>query len=81
MTTRQTPDAVRELTTEERNAIRSLQRLAKRWPPSLWLFSGAGSLCVMLTGEDGKKMMTAGDGIDPDYSVATINIPNDGGDW
>lgn len=37
----------RELTEEEDAAIRSLRRLAKRWPASLKLFGWSGSLYVM----------------------------------
>lgn len=33
-------------TPEELRAIRSLQRLARKWPPSLWLFSASGALRV-----------------------------------
>lgn len=56
-------------------AIRSLSRLAKRWPRSLKLFSAAGSLHVIKTADD-----------DPDSrlsysrSVPISGIPNDGGD-
>jgi hypothetical protein len=39
-----TPEDI-PLTDEERKAIASLERLAKRWPQSLKLFSRSGSLC------------------------------------
>jgi hypothetical protein len=68
-------------TGEEARAIRALKRLAKRWPSSLWLFSASGSLCVMRSGEDGKHVHTAEYGIDPRYSLDTIDISSDGGDW
>ena len=63
-----------DLTKEERNAIAALERLAKRWPPSLMLFSWAGTLCVMPAGRL--------PGPDPEGAIlATIQgIPNDGGD-
>jgi hypothetical protein len=73
-----------EPTAEERRAIATLQRLAKRWPKSLWLFSGAGSLCVMRNRQDGSRAVVEDmedGGVDPDYCLTTINIPNDGGDW
>jgi len=74
-----------EATPEEERAIKSLQRLAKRWPASLWLFSASGALCVMQADENGEARKGGGaqsaDGMDPDYCLATINIPNDGGDW
>ena len=70
------------LTKDENNAIRALQRVAKRWPDTLWLFSGSGTLHVMRAGEDGGAVMTANfGGVDPDYCVTTIDIVNDGGDW
>lgn len=68
-------------TADERAAIATLKRLAKRWPKSLWLFSGSGSLCVMRSLQDGSRAHLPGDGMDPDYCLATIDIPNDGGDW
>jgi len=58
------------LTKEEQKAIKSLQRLANKWPDTLELFSWSGSLHVF------KKD-------DQDYSlvVGSINgIDNGGGD-
>lgn len=69
------------LSPEERKAITSLRRLAKRWPDTLWLFSGAGAVAVMRRREDGEKAMTETGAFDPAYIVATVDIPNDGGDW
>jgi len=71
-----------DLTQEELASIRSLKRLAKKWPKSLWLFSGSGSLWVMKYKSDGSPGMTPSGGVDPDFSVDVIaGIPNDGGDW
>jgi hypothetical protein len=75
------PDAKAMLTDEERRAIASLKRLAKRWPESLWLFSGSGMLCVMRAGPNGEHVHTANGGIDPNFHLDTIDISNDGGDW
>ena len=73
---------MRDLTKEELNAINSLQRLAKRWPKSLWLFSASGSLKVMMYDEDGKRYMRNREDMDHGAIAATIvGIPNDGGDW
>ncbi len=76
------------LTAEEKQAIAALQRLAKSWPKSLWLFSAAGTLNVMKTNEAGeraRKMEHWGgqpaEGLDPDYIVASVAISNDGGDF
>jgi hypothetical protein len=73
------------LTDEERAAIRALKKLTRRWPKTLWLFSASGTLHVMRCDADGKRAVTdstMGDGgVDPDYSVTTVKIPNDGGDW
>jgi len=70
-----------DLTPNEQRAISALKRLAKRWPPSLWLFSN-GSLYVLKTDENGGKAHVRGGGIDPDYVVADIDgIASDGGDW
>ena len=70
---------------DEKRAIASLNRVAKKWPKSLWLFSASGTLWVMKCGADGKPVMTPtriGDGgTDPAYCITKIDIPNDGGDW
>lgn len=71
----------KSLTKEEMQAISALQKLAKKWPKSLWLFSGSGSLNVMRSGKDGKPVYKNTGGVDPDYSIDIIDIPNDGGDW
>lgn len=70
-----------EPTSEEQKAIRALKRLARTWPKSLWLFSASGTLCVMRSRQDGNHHTTPDGGIDPDYVLESINIPNDGGDW
>ena len=70
-----------ELTRAERNAISSLERLAKRWPETLWLFSASGSLLVMRNDECGGHAHTTDGTVDQNYILATINIPNDGGDF
>ena len=69
------------LTEKEKAAIRALDSLAKKWPKTLWLFSASGSLKVMRCGPNGEQMVGEFGGMDDDYVVATINIPNDGGDW
>lgn len=69
-------------TPEEAKAIASLKRIAKKWPKTLWLFSASGSLNVMRCGPDGEHVMNKSNGgVDQDYSLDTINIPNSGGDW
>lgn len=73
------PDEV-PLTREERLAIATLHRLAKRWPKSLWLYSASGTLNVMRLDEDGREAM-CGEGVDSAYVVDEIDIHNEGGDW
>jgi len=68
------------LTVNERKAIEALHRVAEMWPRSLWLFSANGSLCVMKCNKDGEHAMS-GEGVDQNFKVDRINIPNDGGDW
>jgi len=75
-------EKVEPLTDEEILAIRALQRLAKRWPATLRLFSWSGSLVVQkppaLIGE---AYGEAFDGHERYYEVPTIHgIWNDGGD-
>ncbi len=70
------------MTKKELNAVRTLQRLVKRWPESLWIFAAGSDLTVMRYGDDGRRMMTESGGVDPDYIVQSIDgIPCDGGDW
>jgi len=58
------------LTVKEQKAIKSLERLAKKWPISLQLFSWSGSLCIL------KKDSSGGDC----YVAGISGIRNDGGD-
>lgn len=80
------PSFMSDLTDDESKAVSALKRVAAKWPRSLWLFSASGTLHVMKCNKDGDRVMMpnhgiAGGGVDPDYSVDTIDIPNDGGDW
>lgn len=65
----------------EKAALAALRRLAGSWPKTLWLWSASGTLCVMRTLPDGSRAMLDNGGVDPAYTVETIDIPNDGGDW
>lgn len=68
----------RELTDEEAKAIRSLERLAKKWPKSLMLFSWSGALHVM---DHATVFDISGGTGHHEASITTISgIPNDGGD-
>lgn len=63
-----------ELTLEEQKAISSMQRLAKKWPTSLKLFSWNGSLTVFKEGNDetcvvGHISGIRNDGGDPDEGI------------
>ena len=58
------------ITPEEAAAIRSLKRLAKKWPESIRIFSAAGTLIVTKANSHGIQA-----------AVAFVEgIPNDGGD-
>lgn len=79
-----------ELTKEEKSAIASLKRVARKWPNSLWLFSASGSLNVMKKHADGEKAVHGDNtplkygcyaGMDQEYVIDSIDIENDGGDW
>lgn len=71
MTERRGPSV---FTPDEEAAIRSLERLAKRWPQSLTLFSWSGSLTVVKSDDMGN------DGFHSDRTHTIFGIPNDGGD-
>jgi len=70
------------LTLEEKMAIALLEKAARHWPESLWLFSASGSLLVMKK-KDGERVMLPGLGgaIDQSWEIACIDIENDGGDF
>lgn len=70
-----------DLTPVELSAVAELQELAKRWPKGLWLYSGSGTLWVMQSPGGEAKHHENGISVDPAFTVASINIPNDGGDW
>jgi hypothetical protein len=71
-----------KITKEEKNAINTLQKLAKKWPSSLWLFSASGCLCVMKKKDNGERaILPDGLSMDQDYCINTIDIENEGGDW
>lgn len=69
------------LSAAEKKAIADMKALARRWPKSLWLFSANGTLHVMRSGPRGEHIHTDDDGVDPDYAITSVEIPNDGGDW
>jgi hypothetical protein len=70
-----------DLTDEERRAIDSLMRLARRWPDTLGLFSWSGALRVT---DRSPEVLDAIDGGEGDVrtidGLVAIPIPNDGGD-
>jgi hypothetical protein len=69
-----------EFTSEELAAIRSLKRLARKWPKTLTLLSMDGCLYVIRTADLG-TVETSPDGA-PDVPIVQIDgIPNDGGGW
>jgi hypothetical protein len=70
-----------ELSADEVRAVKRLRKLAKEWPDTLWLFSASGILNVMRKGADGEQAHLKGSGVNPDFIVDVIDIPNDGGDW
>lgn len=72
-----------ETTIEERQAIAALKRLAKRWPDTLWLFSGGQQgAAIMKLGPNGERVTTGiGEGFDSEYVVDQVNLPVEGGDW
>jgi hypothetical protein len=69
-----------EFTAEELAAIRSLERLGRKWPKTLALMSMNGTLLVIHTSDRSRVAETfAGDG--EMLSASIPGITNDGGDW
>jgi hypothetical protein len=75
---------VTDLTSEERNAIAALERLAKRWPQTLKLISMDGNLHIVRAG-DPRADLQFGSAMGQERQEAIIadieGIPNDGGSW
>lgn len=69
------------LSNEERNAIASLRRLAKRWPRSLTLASMDGDLVVIRTGDPRFDDFDGADRTDAVIADDFHGIPNTGGGW
>ncbi len=67
-----------DLTGDEARAIASLQRLARRWPQTLTLFSWSGSL-VVFHSADMDAVADGGRGNDLILDDI-VGIPNGGGD-
>lgn len=61
-------------------AVKALQRLARRWPETLGLFSASGTLLVVRLEEDGSFPSPGRWGATRDTTITEIDIPNDGGD-
>lgn len=70
-----------ELTKEEQNAINTLNRLAKRWPKSLWIYAADGRLYIMRKDEDGTHVLDDRGGVLQEHIVDDVNIDSSGGDW
>lgn len=73
-------DDVNAVTPEEESAIKSLKRLARKWPKTLRLVSMGGQLHVVHTNDE---RMQSEDSIERGEAVIEDihGIPNDGGDW
>ena len=75
-----------QLTKEEEAVVRSFQRLARKWNKQskrLWLFSGAGSMYVMMgqSGNNPHPEMDDTGCVNQKNCIVEIPIHNDGGDW
>ena len=78
--TANTRRAQEELAGREQVAVRSLKRLAGRWPETLGLFAWSGTLMVIRL-RDGNWPLDARGAMDQGQIVATISgITTDGGD-
>jgi hypothetical protein len=69
------------LNAKEKAAIAALRRLESKWPDTLMIYAGTGSISVVKLREDGSVPMSGDGYLDPKSVVETITgIPNDGGD-
>lgn len=74
---------VEPLTREERLAVASLERLSRRWPKTLWIYAtgSPNGICLMKAMPDTSRPELPFGGVDRDYLIGFVKIPNDGGDW
>lgn len=70
-----------ELTKAEELAIELLNKAARHWPESLWIFAADNQLHVMKKDASGKIAMKSDGGVDQGFVLESINIEADGGDW
>lgn len=70
-----------ELTNEEEKWIKSLKRVCKKCPKTLWLFND-GTMTVMKYPEDRTARIGANGCVNQEYRVDSVpGIYSDGGDW
>jgi hypothetical protein len=70
------------LTKDERACITALERVAKKWPKTLWLFAGDGTwISILKSKPDGQHAILPSGSTDQNYVVGKVKIDNDGGDW
>ncbi len=77
---------IRELTLEEKKAIKKLRRALENWPKTIWLYVSDGTINIMSYDENGYSVETRYGGVDPDYVLDYISgckesFIIDGGGW
>jgi len=75
-----------KLTKKQIKQVKALQKLAKDWDDSIWIYAAAGTLYVMLEGgteqNPNPKLTKHGGGVNQANIIEAIdNIQSDGGDW
>jgi hypothetical protein len=71
-----------ELTHDESKAIRKLQKVARTFPKSLFIFVGNGSFHILKNNDDGSPPYNSNGGVESKNIVATITgFTADGGDF
>lgn len=71
-----------KLTKEEHRAIQNLKRSASKFPKSLWVFVGNGTMWILKKDNSGNSVMNSVGSPDADYIVDKIEgFTADGGDW
>lgn len=64
-----------DLTLDEQKAISSLRRVAKKWPDTLWCFTGgsANTLTILKKNAEGQRVMIGDGAIDQEYIVDSVS--------
>jgi len=60
---------------KEQAIVSALEKLDKKWPPTLWITTVQGKLSIMKYGDEGVRVLLPDGTYDLDYLVCQLDIP------